>query len=206
MPFQALLLGLVLGARHALEPDHLAAVTTFVTDDGRRGSAAAARTGAAWGLGHALAIVIVGGIVVLLGLRVPARLAVGLEVCVAVMLVGLGARALLRARSAPQEPIAAAPPSRGLRRSTLVGFVHGASGTAAITVLCASTLPNRSTAIAFLVLFALAALVSMATLSALMAAPLSTLARRGEHLLRFMRVSGGVLALAAAALVVVRLP
>jgi hypothetical protein len=185
---KALLLGLLLGVRHAVEPDHLAAITTMIPDAG--GAASAARTGALWGLGHAIAIVIFGSILVAMGVAVPAQVAFFLELAVAVMLIALGVAALRGPQSARKG------------RSTLVGFVHGMSGTGAITLLCVTTLPSPRVAIAFLVLFALGALLSMSALSGLLAAPLTAIARRGERALKTMRAVGAVSAFAAAVFVV----
>src|SRR5215470_14942637 len=80
-------LGSLLGMRHALEPDHLAAVSTLVT--GERSSVRAALLGVCWGLGHTLSLVIVGTILVLLRAEMPARVADFFELAVAVMLIGL---------------------------------------------------------------------------------------------------------------------
>ncbi|MGZ3477555.1 MAG: HoxN/HupN/NixA family nickel/cobalt transporter, partial [Polyangiales bacterium] len=167
---KALLLGLLLGVRHAIEPDHLAAITTMIPD--ARSAAGAARTGALWGLGHAIAIVIFGSILVAMGITVPVKVAFMFEVAVAVMLVLLGVTAL-RGRKHVHKG-----------RSTLVGFIHGVSGTGAITLLCVTTLPSPRIAIAFLVVFALGALVSMSAMSGLLAAPLTAIAKKGDGAMR----------------------
>jgi hypothetical protein len=185
---KALLLGLLLGVRHAIEPDHLAAITTMIPDSGS--AAGAARTGALWGLGHAIAIVIFGSILVAMGVTVPVKIAFVLEVVVAAMLVVLGIVAL----RGPQQA------RKG--RSTLVGFVHGVSGTGAITLLCVTTLPSPRVAIAFLVLFAFGALLSMSAMSGLLAAPLTAIAKRGDRALRTLRTVGALSAFAAAVFVV----
>jgi nickel/cobalt transporter (NicO) family protein len=192
-----LLLGLLLGAGHAFEPDHLAAVTTLATRS--TNARAAAGTGAAWGLGHALAIVIFGGALVAMGVRVPPRLAMGLELLVAAMLVALGVQALRKTRAHAH---AHGDAHRGHGRSTLVGFVHGASGTAGLMLLYVTTIASRATAFAFLFVFAFGALLSMSALSSLLAGSLSWLARRGDGTLAAARMVSGVAALAAAVLVV----
>src|SRR5690349_17178422 len=86
-------LGSLLGMRHALEPDHLAAVTTLVTRE--RSSYKAALLGACWGLGHTLALVVVGATLVVLRAELPEAVATGFELLVALMLVALGGRAIL---------------------------------------------------------------------------------------------------------------
>ena len=70
-------LGFALGARHALDADHVAAVSTLVARS--RGVRASSLAGAAWGLGHSLALVVVALLVVFLEIRLPARLAPVLE-------------------------------------------------------------------------------------------------------------------------------
>src|SRR6185295_3676207 len=104
-------LGLGLGARHALEADHLAAVCTFVTAD--RGVRRAAQSGALWGAGHCAVIVLGGGALVASGVSVPGPIAAALDAAVAVMLVGLGVVSLLSTRRAAP-PTKAAPPRRSL--------------------------------------------------------------------------------------------
>jgi hypothetical protein len=98
-----ILLGLLVGLRHSFEPDHLTAVSTLVgeTRDLRGG----AMLGALWGVGHTLALVAVGAILLLVGASLPERAAVIFELCVAGMLLVLGARAIavaLRAAAAAQ--------------------------------------------------------------------------------------------------------
>lgn len=164
-------LGLGLGVKHAFEADHVAAVCALVA---RRGTVArAARSGALWGLGHGAVIIVAGTALVLLGARVPGPVAAALDAAVAMMLVWLGVSALRR----PSEAGGAAhdhehaqetehahfhdhePPQRGsTRRPILIGLVHGASGTAALTLLVASTIPQRNEALAFIVLFGVAAI------------------------------------------------
>src|SRR5438045_3935181 len=87
--------GSLLGMRHALEPDHLAAVSTLVSDE--RSSYKAALLGACWGIGHTFSLVCVGALLFLLRAEMPAGIADVFEFGVALMLVGLGVRAILSA-------------------------------------------------------------------------------------------------------------
>lgn len=84
-----LLLGFFLGLRHATDPDHVVAVATIVSR--QRTIRGAALLGSLWGLGHTLTIVLFGGAIVLLGVAIPPRLGLTLELSVAVMLILLGA-------------------------------------------------------------------------------------------------------------------
>lgn len=83
-----MLLGLVLGMRHATDPDHVIAVTTIVSR--QRTPTGAAALGAAWGIGHTLTILIVGGGIIVFGWVIPPRIGLSTEFSVGVMLVALG--------------------------------------------------------------------------------------------------------------------
>src|SRR5215475_3170195 len=91
-PLAVLGLGFVLGLRHALDVDHLAAVTTIVSQ--RKSVLGSSLVGALWGLGHTAALFVVALAMVVLHARIPAAVAPWLEMGVAVMLVGLGANLL----------------------------------------------------------------------------------------------------------------
>jgi ABC-type nickel/cobalt efflux system permease component RcnA len=160
----ALGLGFALGIKHALEADHLVAVTTVVSDE--RSLLRSSLVGALWGLGHTASLLAAGALVILLRVAVPAGAASLLEFAVALMIVFLGGRvlyfALRRGRrlhahahehgggththlhfhderdahpaSRPGHPHA---PHAGLRgwRPFAVGMVHGLAGSAALTLL-----------------------------------------------------------------------
>ena len=85
-------LGSLLGMRHALEPDHLAAVSTLMT--GERSSAKAAWLGACWGLGHTLTLLTAGALLVVLRAEMPPIAAQAFEFGVVLLLVGFGVRAI----------------------------------------------------------------------------------------------------------------
>jgi hypothetical protein len=85
----ALLVGGAFGVRHAFEADHVAAVATLVEEQDRPAS-----TGAAWGIGHSIPIVLLGALFLALDLRVPSTVATAFEAVVAVVLVALGVRAV----------------------------------------------------------------------------------------------------------------
>jgi len=83
-----LALGFFLGMRHATDPDHVIAVTTIITRQSR--ITRAALTGIVWGIGHTLTIFLVGGAIILLGLVIPPRIGLGMELSVGLMLIVLG--------------------------------------------------------------------------------------------------------------------
>ena len=188
-------LGSLLGMRHALEPDHLAAVTTLVT--GERSGYKAAFLGVCWGLGHTFALIAAGTVLVILRAEMPVRAADAFEFCVALMLIGLGLRAIyLAARQGAAGPAhihhhghtvhvhEGAPAHVHIgtwtlaRRPLLVGAVHGLAGSGALTALVLATLPTTAARLTYMVVFGLGSTLGMAALSGLLGWPL---ARAGQH-------------------------
>ncbi len=191
----ACLLGLLLGMRHAVEPDHLAAVTTLNL---RAGSAwRSALLGALWGLGHTLALLGLGGGLLLMRRQLLPPQAALLEGLVGVMLVGLGISSLRRAFSAGRGGPVQAHSHRGqphshatlgahlhlggltlLRRPLLIGFAHGLAGSGTLTAAALSALPTVAKQLAYLLMFGAGSAVGMALLSGMLGLPLSQAARR----------------------------
>src|ERR1700722_18965117 len=109
-PLGIALLGLLLGMRHATDPDHVIAVTTILSREHRIG--AAARIGVIWGLGHTLTVLIVGAAIIVFKIAIPTRLGLAMEFAVAIVLImlGVGAAASLvrkganRMRGASPQP------------------------------------------------------------------------------------------------------
>jgi hypothetical protein len=87
-PVAIILLGFLLGMRHATDPDHVVAVTTIVSRE--RTLLHAALIGALWGLGHTITILAVGSAIILFKVTIPARIGLGMELCVGLMLILLG--------------------------------------------------------------------------------------------------------------------
>jgi hypothetical protein len=165
-----LLTALLAGFRHALEADHMAAVTTFVSRRPR--PLEALGFGVRWGIGHSLAILLVGGALILLDLRVPDSLEAALEFGVGAMLVGLGVWvlvALYRRRGAPEvaayadrdgEPHAHRHPHG--RSTVWVGVAHGLAGTAALLALLPAALMSSTLlATGYLLLFGVGTVAAM---------------------------------------------
>jgi hypothetical protein len=90
-PLAIALLGLILGMRHATDPDHVIAVTTILSRERRL--AVAARIGVVWGLGHTLTVLMVGAAIIVFKIAIPTRLGLSMEFAVAIVLILLGAGA-----------------------------------------------------------------------------------------------------------------
>jgi nitrile hydratase accessory protein len=181
-------LGTLLGMRHALEPDHLAALSTLLT--GERNVRKAAWLGAYWGIGHTLTLLVAGTLLVVLRADMPAMASDLLACAVVLLLVGFGFRAIyLSAGQASAAPThshvhgarsASAPEGRWTiaRRPLLVGAVHGLAGSGPLTALVMATIPSMGARLTYLVLFGLGSTLGMAALSGLMGWPI---ARVGAH-------------------------
>ena len=196
-------LGSLLGMRHALEPDHLAAVSTLLS--GERTSRKAALLGVCWGVGHTVSLLVVGALLVGLRAEMPAPMADVFEFCVSLMLVGLGVRAIyLAVRQGPEGPVHAhhhghvahthpgAPAHVHIgawtlaRRPLLIGAVHGLAGSGALTALVLAMLPTTAARLTYVALFGLGSTLGMAALSGLLGWPL---ARMGHNHALARRVS-----------------
>ena len=180
-------LGTLLGMRHALEPDHLAALSVLLT--GERSVRKAAWLGVYWGIGHTLTLLAAGTLLVVLRAEMPARTSDVLACAVALMLIGFGVRAIYLSAS-PVSPgpthshvhgaasSAATGPWTLARRPLLVGAVHGLAGSGALTALVMATIPSMGARLAYLALFGLGSTLGMAALSGLLGWPI---ARVGTH-------------------------
>ena len=188
-----LMLGFVLGIRHATDPDHVIAVTTIVSRE--RTPLAATAIGAAWGVGHTLTILIVGGGIIVFGWVIPPRLGLSMEFSVGVMLVVLGI-ASLRAEAHPHDaqhtPLGFMDRTLGGLRSyrhvrpLVVGVVHGLAGSAAVALLVLAAIRSQGWALAYLAVFGIGTIVGMMMMTAMIVFPFT---RSGT---RFVALSGGL--------------
>jgi len=208
-------LGSLLGMRHALEPDHLTAVSTLMTSaPGERSRVRAAMLGASWGVGHTLSLLVSGVVLIVLRAEMPARIADLFELFVAIMLVGLGVRAIVLAvRQGPvgpahthnHGPIVHSHPGATphvhvgrwtlARRPLLVGAVHGLAGSGALTALVLATLTSTAARITYMTLFGFGSTVGMAALSGLLGWPLAKMGSN-RSLARAMSVTVGCVSIA----------
>jgi hypothetical protein len=176
--------GLGQGLRHALEPDHVAAVSTVVAE--QRGPRASATFAAAWGAGHALVLLLFGGALTLLRAELSESVAAVFELLVAVMLLVLGARGIVLAVAAwrvPRTPAAHTHRTApfGLARPVAIGVVHGLAGSGALTALVLAQWPSPAQGLVFIALYGLGAMVGMAILAGIAGIPLARFvqSRRG---------------------------
>ncbi|HEY2386989.1 MAG TPA: urease accessory protein [Candidatus Binatia bacterium] len=209
MTWSLLVFGFLLGVKHALEADHVAAVASLATRSASwRDHVALAGL---WGAGHALTLVVVGSVVVALGATLPPSLAAGFDGAVGVMLIVLGVDVLRRLRAgrvhlhvhrhrggprhlhvhghAPDEHHDVAHHEhvhgRGVTwRALLVGTMHGLAGSAALVLVAVAETRSIPAAVAYLVLFGAGSILGMVALSLAISVPLR-LSMRHLGALRF---------------------
>jgi high-affinity nickel-transport protein len=193
--FSLLLLGFLLGLRHATDPDHVVAVTTIVAVRDRR-PWAAAMVGALWGAGHTVTILVVGGAIIVFHVVIPPRVGLGMELAVAIMLVGLGAASLTRLREhAHRAETQARPRGVGLR-PLLVGVVHGLAGSAAAALLVLAAIHEPRWALVYLGVFGAGTIAGMMTLTTALGLPFAYASRRLDRLQGWLVGSTGLASLA----------
>jgi ABC-type nickel/cobalt efflux system permease component RcnA len=217
-------LGLVFGLKHATEADHVVAVSTIVSQE--RSLLRSALVGLLWGVGHTIALVVVGGVVLALRVAVPEQVERWLEFGVALMIIGLGASALLRARSSRRADVhlhrhrhdgvshvhlhfhergtehtgAVSSHSHVVSRlgfkPLLVGAMHGLAGSAALTLLVLTQVNSTALGLAYLAVFGVGSIAGMLLMSALVGLPFALSARRFSGVHYGLQTVAGALSIA----------
>ena len=178
--------GFLLGLKHALDADHIMAVTTIVSRS--RSLLRVALVGLSWGIGHTITLFAVGLAVLVFKLNIPDRIALSAEFVVGVILVILGVPLIrrlvagkdhihlhqhgdsrhLHTHSHDENP---AHEHQHVRRSLLIGMLHGLAGSGALTVLVLSTMPSVTHGLLFLLLFGIGSILAMLLFSGLIGLP-----------------------------------
>jgi len=208
----ALGLGLTLGLRHALDADHVAAVSTLVARE--RGLVRSCLLGAFWGAGHTLALLGAGIAVVTFKLTITPELEEVLERTIGLVLVVLGGHVLLRAvggllvhsHDHTHEGVThrhahvhlGSPPAAHVHlfrlggRPFVVGLLHGLAGSAALTLLVLGTIPSPIGALVYLLVFGIGSTAGMLLLSGLVGLPVALAAPGAHRLQALIQVVAGL--------------
>jgi len=203
--FYILLTGFILGLRHALDADHLAAIASLVTRS--RSTGESIRTGLAWGVGHTATLFVVCGIILTFGVSFPDRVAGALEFLVGIILVCLGGDVLRRlikerlhvhghkhaqdnyhihfhSHEADTDHNAAAHQHDHVsvlpRRALAVGLMHGLAGSAALLLIAVADQGSTLTALIYVAVFGIGSMIGMGLLSFIIALPMMSAARAGN--------------------------
>ena len=199
--FGILGLGFLLGMQHALEADHIAAVSSIAARRTNVGDIV--KHGLTWGLGHTVTLFVFAGAAILLGHAIPEHLSRPLETAVGIMLVGLGTHVLWRlwrdrvhfhqhqhddgiehfhlhghAGDAVPHQRSSHAHRHGFRwRTLLVGLMHGMAGSAALLVLAVTQAASPTYGLLYVLLFGIGSMLGMGALSTVIAVPLVVSAR-----------------------------
>ena len=205
----ALMFGFILGLRHALDPDHLVAVSTIVSE--HKSVARSSLVGTFWGLGHTVSLLAASVVILLLRASIPEHVTLWMEMPVALMLVVLGVGTMWRAmrergwqihthvhshQEAPSHTHIHLHTSeehthrhhlfRLGRRPFVVGMVHGMAGSAAITLAVLTTIPSIALGLVYIAVFGIGSIGGMLLMSAMIGLPFAVTARR------FSILNGGI--------------
>jgi len=210
--FSLLSLGFLLGLKHALDADHVAAILTIATEN--RTFWRSSLIGFCWGVGHTVILLIVGTAVLLFKLTIPSAWAKLFEVAVGVMLVGLGlsvAFALWRERvhlhahwhEDGEQHRHLHSHSRGghhdhLHRfrleykSLAVGMVHGLAGSAALLLLVLAAVPSLGVGLVYILVFGTGSILGMVFLATAMSIPFAMSAEKMARVQQTLRAAAAL--------------
>jgi cytochrome c biogenesis protein CcdA len=207
--------GLLRGLSHALDPDHLVAVSTIVSEHKSLGRSSL--IGTFWGLGHTVSLLAVGLLVIVFRTAIPGGIGPWLELPVAVMLIALGISATMKAlreRGLQVHTHSHSHDGEGphthlhLHRGTehdhrhkllrfgrkpfLVGLVHGVAGSGVVTLAVLATIPSVALGLAYIAVFGIGSVGGMLLMSALIGLPFSVTARRFGRINTWIRLVAAV--------------
>ena len=212
-----LVLGFALGLKHALDPDHMVAVSTIVSES--KSIARSSLVGTFWGLGHTMSLLLAGIAVIAFRIRIPERMALWMEFAVALMLVILGAKALLKPLRGWNVHIHRhshdgsshihlhlhRPGEEGAHhhrhligfgaRPFFVGMVHGMAGSAALMILVLATIPSALAGLLYIAVFGLGSVGGMLIMSSLISLPFVLTRKRFRLLSEGLQVTVGLFSL-----------
>ena len=217
----ALALGILLGSKHSLDPDHVVAVSTIVSE--YKNPLRSFWVGISWGLGHTTTLLIIGIAIIALRLTIPERMALLFEFAVGVMLVGLGIQVIYSFRkkkvhqhahgheeeahhhfhshSKSPEHVPEHHNTHGIgkpflrRKSYVIGLVHGLAGSAALTLLVLASIESPIAGLAYILLFGLGSVLSMGIMTVIIGLPFVMSAGRLPNLNRPIQYAVGSLSI-----------
>lgn len=201
--------GFIWGLHHALDPDHLVAVSTIVSE--HKSISRSSLVGTFWGIGHTSSLLMISLIVLLLRSSIPNNIARWMEAPVAIMLVVLGIITIIKAirerglrihshthahdESSPHTHLHIHLEKEHVhqhrwfklgKRPFMVGMVHGVAGSAALTLLVLSTIPSVALGLIYIGVFGVGSIGGMLLMSALIGVPFALTARR------YTVINGGI--------------
>lgn len=211
--FSVLIIGFVLGLQHAMEADHLAAVSAIVSE--KKNLFTASIVGGFWGVGHTISLFAVGLLVILLKLQISESVEAKLETCVGIMLVALGVNAFRNLSQTEKIHVhthrhdghththfhthrgegSEESHHRFSPKSIVIGMIHGLAGSAALMFFILPTIETPVLALAYILIFGIGSIAGMMAMSFLIGLPLHFTAGRFNFLNKGIRLCAGIFSL-----------
>lgn len=209
-----LALGFILGLQHALEADHVAAVSTIAAQ--HKDLKQSSIMGALWGIGHTATLLLIGLIVITFKFSIPEKFALSFEMLVGVMLIALGLNLLLKfkkdnlhahehehedARHVHLHSHKTSKNHNHAHKSVLVGMLHGIAGSGALMLVVAGATNNAVSGMLFIAIFGVGSILGMAATSAIITLPIVYSGKIGkaDQIIKF---SAGVLSVVIGSLLI----
>jgi high-affinity nickel permease len=208
--------GLLLGIEHALDADHVVAVSTITSEN--KSLKVSARVGSLWGIGHTLTLLLVGILVLGFKLTIPPRLALSLEFFVGIVLVFLGGAVLRNVFSQKvhihehqhdhlthEHPHSSKEVAHEHRhRPLFIGMIHGLAGSSALMLLVLSTIPSFGLGILYIIVFGIGSIAGMLIISTLIGLPF-VLTTQFYRLNRWLRILAGCVSIILGVVILFRI-
>ncbi|WP_112179978.1 MULTISPECIES: urease accessory protein UreH [Paraliobacillus] len=186
--FSVMSLGFILGIKHAIEPDHVIAVSTIASRSKKvlRSSLA----GVFWGIGHTATLFIVGLIFILMKGEISTPWMMSLELLVGLMLVYLGFTTVISYRYHSHH--VQKSDKNSFRKSMLIGLVHGLAGSGAMILLTMSTVDNVWLASGYIIIFGVGTVIGMLLFTTLIGIPF-VVSKNKQYLNKVLtQLTGGI--------------
>ncbi|MCF7621263.1 MULTISPECIES: urease accessory protein UreH [Bacillaceae] len=180
-----LAIGFVLGIKHALEPDHIIAVSTIASQSKKIWKSSLA--GLFWGIGHTLTLLVFGVILILFKNEIPEAWTMSLEFLVGIMLVYLGITTIFSWKQTKRHDHTG---RATYLKSMLVGIVHGLAGSAAMVLLTLSTIDAAWQGAIYIIIFGVGTCIGMLLFTTILSIPFVTSSSSKKVNLLLIRLTG----------------
>ncbi len=213
-------LGFASGLKHALDADHIVAISTIVSE--HKSFFRSTMVGASWGIGHTFTLLMVGLVVLTARVSIPVKLALSFEALVGVVLILLGVSVLWRfvksrmhvhphthdqhkhIHTHTPDVVESHHHSIPLRKKSIfVGMFHGMAGSAALTLVILSTVESVAVGVIYILIFGSGTILGMLLVSGLIGLPFRFTANRFTNINKGIGLVAGVLSIALGAFIIV---
>lgn len=202
-------LGFILGIKHAIEPDHVIAVSTIASQSKKLFRSSLA--GVFWGIGHTATLFLIGIILIAMKGEIPEKWAMSLEFLVGIMLVYLGVTTILSFKnihlhqheynSELHKHVHSHDHSGShlhnhqhkkvsYVKSMMIGFVHGLAGSGAMVLLTMSTVKTAWEGAIYILIFGVGTVAGMLIFTTIIGIPFVFSAKKINLNKTFTQVTG----------------